>query len=55
MTTKLALTALAIALLAAPAAAQTAPRYEADRNWPLPFPDRWVTGGYGGLCVDARV
>jgi DNA-binding beta-propeller fold protein YncE len=54
MKVTLVLVALAITLLDAPASAQTAPRYEADRNWPLPFPDRWVTGGYGGLCVDRR-
>jgi hypothetical protein len=28
------------------------PRYEVDLAWPKPFPDRWVTGGLGGLCVD---
>jgi DNA-binding beta-propeller fold protein YncE len=54
MKTTIAFAALAIALIGSPAAAQTSPRYEADRNWPLPFPDRWVTGGYGGLCVDRR-
>ena len=27
-------------------------RYEVDPSWPKPFPDRWVTGGLGGLCVD---
>jgi hypothetical protein len=31
-----------------------APRYEADLNWPKPLPDRWVTGGLGGVCVDAQ-
>jgi sugar lactone lactonase YvrE len=33
--------------------AQTrAPRYEVDVNWPKPFPNQWVIGGLGGLCVD---
>jgi DNA-binding beta-propeller fold protein YncE len=32
----------------------TAPRYEADVNWPKPLPNRWVLGGLGGTCVDAR-
>ncbi|HUR33878.1 MAG TPA: SBBP repeat-containing protein [Vicinamibacterales bacterium] len=32
----------------------TAPRYEVDPAWPKPFPDRWVTGGLGGLCVDGN-
>jgi DNA-binding beta-propeller fold protein YncE len=33
--------------------AQTrAPRYEVDANWPKPFPNQWVIGGLGGLCVD---
>jgi NHL repeat len=30
------------------------PRYEVDPTWPKPFPDRWVIGGLGGLCVDAN-
>ena len=35
-----------------PAAAQEAPRYELDPLWPkLPFGDRWLTGGLGGMCV----
>ena len=29
-----------------------APRYEVDGSWPEPFPERWVLGGLGGLCVD---
>jgi sugar lactone lactonase YvrE len=28
------------------------PRYEVDINWPKPFPNQWVIGGLGGLCVD---
>jgi DNA-binding beta-propeller fold protein YncE len=28
-------------------------RYEVDPTWPKPFPDRWVIGGLGGVCVDA--
>ena len=35
--------------------AQTrAPRYEVDLSWPKPLPDRWIIGGLGGVCVDAR-
>ncbi len=30
------------------------PKYEVDATWPKPFPDRWVIGGLGGLCVDAN-
>src|SRR5262245_53399212 len=30
------------------------PRYEVDASWPKPFPDRWVLGGLGGVCVDGR-
>ncbi|HXJ00079.1 MAG TPA: hypothetical protein VNH44_02575 [Micropepsaceae bacterium] len=37
-----------------PSFGQTAPKYEADINWPKPLPDRWVLGGLGGLCVDAQ-
>ena len=29
-----------------------APKYEVDPTWPKPFPDRWVIGGLGGVCVD---
>jgi len=31
-----------------------APRYEIAANWPKPLPERWVLGGLGGVCVDAR-
>jgi len=31
-----------------------APKYEADLTWPKPLPDRWVLGGLGGVCVDAK-
>src|SRR5712692_2816346 len=30
------------------------PEYEVDLSWPKPFPDRWVLGGLGGVCVDAQ-
>src|SRR5262247_4909203 len=33
---------------------RTAPRYEADVNWPKPLPERWILGGLGGTCVDAQ-
>jgi sugar lactone lactonase YvrE len=36
------------------AAQSGVPRYEVDTSWPKPFPDRWVLGGLGGVCVDAR-
>jgi sugar lactone lactonase YvrE len=36
----------------APSRAQTGPRYEVDASWPKLWPDRWVIGGLGGLCVD---
>jgi DNA-binding beta-propeller fold protein YncE len=35
-------------------AKNSAPRYEVDPSWPKPLPDRWVIGGLGGVCVDAR-
>src|ERR1700704_1597498 len=31
-----------------------APRYEVDVTFPKPLPDRWVTGGFGGHCIDAN-
>jgi DNA-binding beta-propeller fold protein YncE len=35
--------------------AQTrAPNYAVDPTWPKPFPDQWVVGGLGGVCVDAQ-
>src|SRR5262245_29985775 len=48
--------ALAAALTSAPSprAQSAAPRDEVDASWPKPFPDRWVLGGLGGVCVDAR-
>ena len=52
-----AFTLLALAFgLAQPASgrAQTVPRYDVDRAWPKTFPDRWVFGAIGGLCVDAN-
>jgi DNA-binding beta-propeller fold protein YncE len=30
------------------------PKFEVDPHWPKPLPDLWVTGGIGGVCVDAR-
>src|SRR5262245_45464809 len=45
----------AIASLGVPAFAQVlAPRYEVDVTFPNPFPDKWVTGGFGGHCIDAQ-
>lgn len=31
-----------------------APKYEVDRSWPKPLPERWVLGGLGGVCVDRQ-
>jgi hypothetical protein len=35
-------------------AQNAAPHYEADVTFPKPFPNRWVTGGFGGHCIDAE-
>ena len=35
-------------------AQSAAPRYEVDITFPKRFPDRWVTGGFGGHCIDAQ-
>jgi len=32
----------------------SAPRFEVDPSWPKPFPNQWVIGGLGGLCVDRQ-
>jgi 6-phosphogluconolactonase (cycloisomerase 2 family) len=31
-----------------------APKFKVDPFWPQPLPDHWVTGGTGGVCVDAQ-
>src|SRR6267143_1716773 len=51
-----ALSAVAAASLYLPSSwAQIAvPRYDVDVAFPKPLPDRWVTGGFGGHCIDAR-
>ena len=37
------------------AQAQQVPQYAVDPYWPkLPLPDRWLTGGLGGMCIDSR-
>ena len=48
--------AIVIASLCAPSSwAQIAvPRYEVDVTFPKPLPDQWVTGGFGGHCIDAQ-
>src|SRR5436853_1554963 len=45
---------LAIILIAPSSWAQTlAPRFEVDLSYPKPLPNKWVTGGIGGHCIDA--
>ena len=35
--------------------ARRVPQYAVDPFWPkLPLPDRWITGGLGGMCIDGR-
>jgi len=46
--------AMALAWMLSPGAQSGVPRYEVDASWPKPFPDRWVIGGLGGVCVDAN-
>src|SRR5437588_11634513 len=48
--------AIAIGILCSPSlrAQSSAPKYEVDLSWPKPFPDRWILGGLGGVCVDAQ-
>jgi DNA-binding beta-propeller fold protein YncE len=47
------LASLSVIFLPQQLGAQNVPRYEVDALWPkLPLPDRWVTGGLGGTCVD---
>jgi len=51
-----AVLAIAAGMLCPPSpwAQRGGPRYEVDPGWPKPLPDRWVLGGLGGVCVDAR-
>ena len=35
-------------------AQRNAPKYEVDLSWPKPFPNQWILGGLGGVCVDAQ-
>src|ERR1044071_8715859 len=37
---------------AARAADSAVPKYEVDPSWPKPFPNQWVFGGLGGICID---
>ena len=49
--------ALALAALgptAGRAADSAVPKYEVDPSWPKPFPNQWVFGGLGGICIDAQ-
>jgi hypothetical protein len=34
--------------------AQNPPTFEVDPSWPRPLPNLWVTGGIGGVCIDAQ-
>src|SRR5215470_11238898 len=49
------LSAALVTSLAAPSArAQTlSARFEVDLGYPKPLPNKWVTGGIGGHCIDA--
>jgi hypothetical protein len=51
-----AILAVAAALMAPSSshAQGAAPRYEFDASWNKPFPNNWINGGLGGLCVDAN-
>src|SRR5215475_11507185 len=45
---------LATSVAVPSARAQTlTPRFEVDLSYPKPLPDKWVTGGIGGHCIDA--
>ncbi len=48
--------AIAAGILCSPPlrAQSSAPKYEVDLSWPKPFPNQWILGGLGGVCVDAQ-
>jgi len=39
---------------ASPQAQGGAPKYEVDTSWPMPWPESWVIGPLGAVCVDAQ-
>lgn len=46
---------LIIALVVPGASAQQYPQFEVDPLYPeLPFGDKWLTGGIGGMCIDSH-
>lgn len=49
-----AVLAMAAGILApvSPQAQAGAPKYEVDTSWPMPWPESWVIGPLGGVCVD---
>src|SRR5262245_7198165 len=53
-TTIALLSALAAAGVCSSWAQSVTPRYEVDVSYPKPLPNRWVTGGIGGHCIDAQ-
>ena len=50
------LLAIAVAIVGVPSvqAQSSGPRFEIDVSWPKPFPNHWVIGGLGGVCVDRQ-
>ena len=51
----LGLLVVGLAVGPVPTLAQPVPQYEVDTSWPqLPLGDQWITGGLGGMCLDAR-
>src|ERR1700745_2743453 len=48
--------AIAAGILSSPLlrAQSSAPKYEVDLSWQKPFPNQWILGGLGGVCVDAQ-
>src|SRR5258707_15311818 len=43
--------AISFAAGAAPALAQTAPKFAVDASWPKDLPKDWITGQLGGVCT----
>lgn len=44
-----------VAIYVATSRAQNkSPKFEVDPNWPKPLTNLWLTGGIGGVCIDAR-
>ncbi len=53
-TVRFILSVLLAAMIAMPAFADDAPRFQVDAAWPKPLPNDWIMGQAAGVAVDAQ-